>query len=288
MKHSPTLPLLLLASASLLAACAENSRTNESDKQVSTDPKTTEAKTEPKPEAYLSVTFDAHESGLYKTETIKQDWRDLKWDKIDGRGQIVETASADHGKALEILYPKGSVGPYEGGSQFVVNLPPAEEYALEYDFMMLDGFDFRKGGKMPGLTSGGSRYTGGHKPDEGEGWSARFMWKEEGKLILYLYSVGMKGKWGDVHYLKTAPVEPGKWYTIKQRIRINTPGQEDGSIVAWVNGEEVLHLENLLLRKAPKGKIDTFYFSTFHGGNTPDWGPENDCRMLYDNFRITE
>lgn len=54
----------------------------------------------------------------------------------------------------------------------------------------------------------------------------------------------------------------------------------------WVNGVELLNLEDL--RFVNDGiRIDTFYVSTFHGGNTPDWGPLNDSYLWIDDIRIS-
>jgi hypothetical protein len=185
-----------------------------------------------------------------------------------------------------ISYPAGGVGPEQTGSQFVLSLPPADEYELSYKVMFEDGFDFRLGGKLPGLTSGGEKFTGGHHPTKGEGWSARFMWREKGAAELYLYYVDNKSEWGDQHLLDGVGLQPGKWYEFRQRIRLNAPERKDGRIQTWINGKKVLDLSGLRLRIGEQGYIDSFYFSTFHGGQTPEFAPLNDSFAQFDDFLI--
>ena len=230
--------------------------------------------------------FENETIGPYDSEALHAGWNNVDWDHLYGRTRIVLDESESHHQVLEVLYPKGSVGPQEGGAQFLISLEPGEEYSLRYDFKVSEDYDFRLGGKLPGLTSGGSLYTGGHRPDQGQGWSARYMWREYGNVVLYLYSIDMRGKWGDDYLFFMPPLERNRWYRVEQRIRLNQPDKKDGSIEVWVDGKRVLNLTGIRLRKGNHGLIDSFYFSTFFGGNTPEWGPHNDCKCYFDNFRI--
>lgn len=234
----------------------------------------------------LRVDFEKSSAGIYTEKALHQDFTVVDWSEGLERTRIVEDADTTHRNTLEVLYPKGAVGPRVGGAQFIIPLKPSEQYVLSYDFRLSNDFDFRRGGKLPGLTSGGSKYTGGHKPDQGQGWSARFMWREKGQMVLYLYSIDMRGKWGDNHLLDMPSLERGRWYHLKQSIRLNVPGSKDARIQVWVDGESVLDLQNIRLRIGDQGQIDTFYFSTFFGGNTADWGPHNDSRIRFDNFEV--
>ena len=235
----------------------------------------------------LRVDFEQNPLGAYTENSLSQDFPFFDWSEGLHRTRIVKDNGTQHHKTLEVLYPKGAVGPRVGGAQFVVPLKPSEQCVLSYDFRVSDDFDFRLGGKLPGLTSGGSTYTGGHKPDQGEGWSARFMWREKGQMVLYLYSIDMKGEWGDDHVLDMPTLERGRWYHLKQKITLNTPRGRDARIQVWIDGKPVLDLQNIRLRIGDNGKIDTFYFSTFFGGNTAKWAPHNDSRIRFDNFEVT-
>ena len=243
-------------------------------------------------EPVLKEGFERFAPGPYTDEQFSSHWKlmtpkalNVNWAHLYGKLAVVEDER--QGKVLRISYPAGGVGPEQTGSQFVLNLPPADEYELSYKVMFEKGFDFRLGGKLPGLTSGGEKFTGGIHPKNGEGWSARFMWREGGTAELYLYYVDNKFEWGDQHPFEGVILQPGKWVEFRQRIKLNAPGRTDGRIRAWLDGKKVVDLKNLRLRIGEQGAIDSFYFSTFHGGQEPEWAPTNNSFARFDDVLIT-
>ncbi len=232
----------------------------------------------------FSLDFEENDVGVYSDTDLKNDVGEVRWKLLDGRATVEEDVT--HGKVLRVLYPKGGVGPKQGGVQFDKPLPKANEYTLEYDMRFKEGFDFALGGKLPGLTSGGEKFTGGVHPDNGEGWSARYMWLAGGEIIVYFYYMDMEHKWGETVKLNVF-FKPGQWYHIKQRIKLNDTDKLNGVMEVWVDGERVLHNDKVRYRLAPLGDIDSFYFSTFHGGNNADWAPKNDSFIYFDNFKVT-
>ena len=208
-----------------------------------------------------------------------------------GRFRIVEPA-AGHGRALEVLYPRGGVGPRQTGGQWLAALPPRDTYELEYRVRFGAGFDWRRGGKLPGLA-GGTVPVGGHfDPD---GFSSRYMWREHGGLVVYLYWAGQpsaaraKGRQYGVDLDCGVRLERERDYRLRQRVTLNTPGRADGVLEVWVDGRPVLKRTDLLFRDRPgkKWQIDRFFFSTFHGGNDPTWAPERDSVAEFDDFIVT-
>ena len=232
--------------------------------------------------AMQEVDFDRHPDGLYD-KLVKTDWKGTKWVGLQGRARIVSGAEAYKGKCLQMKYPAGSLGPRQGGGQFKVMLPPRDEYYCDYYVKFQTGFDFRRGGKLPGLC-GGRGNTGGNK-STGDGWSARYMWRKGSNLILYLYHLDQKGKYGDNLKLGRA-CETGRWYRLTQRVKVNTPDQKDGILQVWVDGELVLDRSDIRYRNITGAQVDIFYFSTFHGGSNKTWSPRVDSYALFDNFRI--
>jgi hypothetical protein len=232
----------------------------------------------------FQLDFENNDLGEYTSSNLNKDVGAVNWMILKKRGKI--TKDSIYNKVLKVKYPKGSIGPKEGGIQFEKSIPKANDYTLEYDMKFEKGFDFALGGKLPGLTSGGNKYTGGIHPDNGEGWSTRYMWIENGEIIIYFYHMDMKHKWGDTVKMNVT-FKPGQWYHIKQRIKLNDTDNFNGVMQAWVDGKNVLNDDKVRYRVAPLGEIDTFYFSTFHGGNTADWAPKNDSFISYDNFKIT-
>ena len=228
--------------------------------------------------------FERFSPMIYADAEFSEYWKNMNWAHLYGKLAVVEDDA--QGKVLRISYPQGGVGPQETGGQFVLKLPPADEYELSYKVKFEDGFDFRLGGKLPGLTSGGEKYTGGHHPVKGEGWSARFMWREGATAELYLYYVDNKSEWGDQYPFGGVILKPGTWYEFRQRIRLNAPDGKDGVIQAWIDGKKVVDLKNLRLRIGEQGYIDSFYFSTFHGGQTPEWAPSVNSFARFDDIQI--
>lgn len=229
------------------------------------------------------VTFEDRSVATYTDTHIKEDFKNIEWVSTYERAKIVE--DAERGKVLEIFYPEGAVGPSEGGIQFVRTLPSNSSYYLDYYLKFDEKFDMQLGGKLPGLTSGGSTYTGGVQPTEGDGWSARYMWTDNNS-VLYLYYVDMSHEYGE-------PIDLGmkfandKWYRVTQYIKVNDEDEENAEIKVWIDGKLVLEKQDFRLRIGKKGAVNSFYFSTFHGGSTDEWAPSNDCYTYYDDILVT-
>lgn len=237
-------------------------------------------------EVVFELNFDNSNSGKYLKENLINDGGEMRWALFKDRASIIADPKGKKGNVLKVEYPKGSVGPQTNGVQFIKDLPPSNEYYLDYYVLFEDGFDFRQGGKLPGLTSGGSKFTGGTHPNNGEGWSARYMWVKKGEAIVYFYYVDMISKYGDA-VRTNINFETEKWYRLTQRIKLNENNLSNGVMQVWIDGNVVIHHTNVRFRLWEKGLIDSFYFSTFHGGASQDWAPQNDSSALYDNIRVT-
>lgn len=200
-------------------------------------------------------------------------------------------------KAIRVDYPMGGVGPSATGLQFPVDFGKImgkkayfSSLYLRYYVYFEPGFDFVKGGKLPGLMGGNNSWTrsGGNIPDGTNGWTMRFMWREKGAAVVYAYlppGTYQKGVWGtDIPLNKTFTT--GKWICLEQYIKINTPGKPDGQLSVWIDNEKVLALSDVNYRTVDNtaGKIGGIYFSTFHGGNTPDWAPSQTSYARFDGF----
>jgi hypothetical protein len=74
---------------------------------------------------------------------------------------------------------------------------------------------------------------------------------------------------------------------VKTEFVMNTPGQRDGVLRSWLDGEQVLNEEDFRFRDIESLKIDWFYFSTFYGGSSSDWAPSRDTFISYDDILVT-
>ena len=235
------------------------------------------------------VNFGGDIPGPYTPAMVRSDWGDNA-PILDGitqaRAQITTQSNSNNNNVLRVNYPAGQFGPERTGIQFKTLVPAGEEYYLRYRLKFHSGFDFVKGGKLPGLM-GGTAPTGCASASQAaSGFTSRYMWKSLGAAILYLY-------WGD----KTAQCgqpfplgvrfTPGVWYTLTQHVRLNTPGFYDGLVEVWVNDTEIFRKSDIRFRLAGAGwKITGMYFSTFFGGDDPSWATTKTEVTYFDNFSI--
>jgi len=235
----------------------------------------------------MDVSFNDEEIGEFEKADIKRVFPNIIWVETHNRSEIIQ--DKERGKVLKVKYPKGSIGSKEGGIEFITRLPSGNEYYLDYYVKFDPNFDFRKGGKLPGIASDDGIFSGGRIPTEEEGgWSSRYMWSSQGEpASLYLYYVDMKTEWGEGTYFNTG-FERDKWYRITQYVKLNDINKKNAIIRIWVNENLALEKKDFRLRSGNKGMIDTFCFSTFHGGTTNDWAPNNDSYTFFDSFKITK
>jgi hypothetical protein len=93
------------------------------------------------------------------------------------------SGSSTNSSVLRVTYPAGSFSGGSGGAQFV-NLwngsSPLNSMVLTYELAFDQGFDWVKGGKLPGLRGGPEidGCSGGIASNGTNCWSARLMWRE--------------------------------------------------------------------------------------------------------------
>ena len=240
----------------------------------------------------ISVGFENHANGTtYGTVTQREDWKSL-WSVQMNEGELASISNQEAhsgNNSLKIDYPANAQSNV--GAQW--QIPPQQEYYLSY-WVKFDGnFDFdgarHSGGKLPGLGSG-DLASGGNKPNGNNGFTSRYMWRENGKAVLYLYHMDQPDIWGEDISLTGADgsdkyFERGKWHNMIQRVKVNNGGQSNGEIDVWMDNEQVLDLDGLRFTNGQG--IDTTYFSTFHGGSGSDWWPEYDVNAYFDDFVVS-
>ena len=191
---------------------------------------------------------------------------------------------------LRVGYPAGSASKRageDGGMQAYLPLPePApDELYLQYYVRFQSGFDFVKGGKLPGLY-GGTVTSGQNIPDGTDGFSTRYMWRDGGDGEVYAYlptseehgtSLG-RGCW-------FFPVN--QWVAIEQRVKLNTPGASDGEVTVWQDGKQVFTQRGMTYRTTDQLKIDGLFFSTFFGGGDESWASPVDQYADFAGFSVS-
>lgn len=234
----------------------------------------------------------------YTNDIFKEDGFEVEWmENFDKTASIDSSQAYEGSKSLKVTYPKGTFGPHEGGGQAKIKLVPRNEYYASYWLRFSENFSWGgkiHGGKLPGL-SGGRMCSGGMNCDGTNGFSARYMWNQNGNAILYLYHMDKEHKFGNALQLRyqngfKVMFPKGKWIKLTERIKLNTVtngiANNDGEVQVWYNDQEVL-LEKGLRFVSNEDNIDSFYFSTFHGGNTAEWTPQDTCWIWFDKLIIS-
>jgi hypothetical protein len=98
----------------------------------------------------------------------------------------------------------------------------------------------------------------------------------------------MKGNFGDKEYWggEENPnlFTTNEWVQVEHRIVMNSPGEKNGILQGWYNGELVHDNHNMRYRKVDSFAIDAFYFSTFFGGSNSKWAPTRNETIDFDSF----
>ncbi len=235
--------------------------------------------------------FNTASLGVYDSNALATGWMGATPSTgiREGRATVIEGADAREGRSLRVLYPQGGVSSQPSGAQWKMNVGTRyDELYCAYDVRFAPGFDFVKGGKLPGLA-GGKANSGGEKPTGRDGWSARMMWRTGGAVVQYVYHVDQPTEFGEDFSWNIGGqrfFRPGTWHRVEHRIVINRPGQRDGIVQGWFDGGLALDRRDVRFRDVDSFAIDLFYFSTFFGGSDASWAATKDERIDFDLFVI--
>jgi hypothetical protein len=238
-------------------------------------------------------------------------WRSA-WGYLDqgsfGQAQLStarNAAAPGGGLALRVLYGQGSSAnscsdcANPGGAQFYTSLAAmgkarlarARVLYLRYYLKFPAGFDFGKGGKLPGLYGGPiGAESGGH---HGAGFSTRYMWRDHevtGSVSgcsrsapcaeVYLYSPQSSQGFGQDLGGQWQWQGDGRWHMVQQRVDRTT-----GDITVWYDGSQVLN-EPGVLDDSAGVPFAGVMFSTFFGGHDTSWGPSQSEYAYFADFAV--
>lgn len=246
----------------------------------------------------IFVNFDLFKPGKLTDRQTKKIWsgarlecgkKDFIFYKLGITPHPHFIAQENGNNYLKVLLPGNHYGPITG-AQWEIPLAPQDEYFFSYRIKFDEDFDFIKGGKLPGLAGG--TVKAGCIPSGYDGWSARMMYWENGKLSFYLYFPDQSTRWGERLYLKnqendTLQINKGRWHRITQRVKLNTSGKSNGILQAWFDGKETFYSDTILFRKNDEIKTDRISYSVFMGGDDLSWAPSNDQYIYFDDFRVS-
>ncbi|GAA4115009.1 hypothetical protein GCM10022393_14920 [Aquimarina addita] len=272
----------------------------------------------------IDVDFNNWNDRRYSIADIKSDfnnkvkpWTGSTYRGVEGPGaanNLIENTPQETrivNGTLRAQYLKNDASGRSGGFLFDPYFDGVEEAYLEYKIKFDDNFFWATGGKLPGLggsTSGiNSESTGRGTIPSGcryntNGWSARLMWRRNRAqtnapyFILYSYFADKEngdprvdGDCGDGKRIYT-DLKDDKWYTIRQYIKMNTPGQRNGTVIMWIDGEETYRDDNAKIRNSGKSnlKINALIMNTYRGGSRTDevWHSPRTEYTFFDDFKV--
>ncbi|AXT57652.1 T9SS C-terminal target domain-containing protein [Aquimarina sp. AD1] len=272
----------------------------------------------------IDVDFNNWNNRRYSIADIKNDfnnkvkpWTASTYRGVEGPGaasNLIENTPQETrivNGTLRAQYLKNDASGRSGGFLFDPYFDAVDEAYLEYKVKFDDNFFWATGGKLPGLggsTSGiNSESTGRGTIPSGckyntNGWSARLMWRRNRAqtnapyLILYSYFAekqdGSARKDGDCGDGKRifSNLKDDKWYTIRQYIKMNTPGQKNGKVIMWIDGVETYRDNNAKIRNSGKSslKINALIMNTYRGGSRTDpvWHSPRTEYTFFDDFKV--
>jgi hypothetical protein len=206
------------------------------------------------------------------------------------RTKLVKNGYA--GKGLDIRIPTGGFrgfGPFD-------RLEPTPQQAWFRYHIRLSSWNAASTGKLPGLAGiYSSSARGCIRPTEtAKGWSARGMFGAPGThgapagkvpIGTYLYHANQAGDCGDG--LWWGSLEQGRWYCVEGHVKMNTPGQNNGVLRAWLNGKQGLNLTNVQYRRAGETNIGVrqMWHNVYFGGQ---WPTPNPLSLQYDEVVVSD
>ncbi|WP_299604080.1 polysaccharide lyase [uncultured Aquimarina sp.] len=203
---------------------------------------------------------------------------------------------------LRAEFTKDDASGRTGGFVFDSSFDGVEEAVLQYRVKFADDFVWATGGKLPGL--GGASTPNGSQPAGctqnqntiENAFSCRLMWRSNTAhtqppyLIVYDYLPNRETRCGGNTRLGDLKLERNTWYTVKQYLKLNTPGQENGVLKMYIDGELLVDLDDVMFRLSGKGsvKINSVVMHTYRGGNRSDdwWQSPQDDYVYFDDFKV--
>lgn len=240
----------------------------------------------------LKVTLSG-DPGQYDKTHWKKDWPGCQFEGgiAGGRVQIVQ--DSDGKKWLRVNFAGGKIGPEDGGAGWRWPIGKHEAAQLSYTVRFSPEFDFVKGGKLPGLCGGPDNVSGGRRATGTNGFSARLMWRRNGRGEGYIYHKNQPADYGqsfafpaDFRFPLNQPIK------VRLAVSMNTPGKPDGTLRIWITlqgRQERLLVErtDMEWRTVNTFGVDGLYFETFYGGNDATWAPQKDgCWAEFTDFKI--
>lgn len=199
------------------------------------------------------------------------------WGLLDNT-RIVETSDGPASTVLQVRLsdakvPRGDAGERTSGMGFTwmpSRLAAASAACLGYTFRLPDDFEFGVGGTLPGLFGGRDEAAA---PGGKSQFSARYRWREDGKLELRAATVDQPGGLSLVLDPNKLTLPKGRWVRVEQEVVLNTPGAHDGALRVWVDGAMKLERRNVAFRDSDDQGLKGVIADVHYGRPDLGWAP---------------
>jgi hypothetical protein len=230
--------------------------------------------------------------GPYTVAMWKNDWPGCPFQDGVKEGHL-SVLQMTKSKGLRVSYSPGQIGPEKGGCGWRYPFGQREVAELRYTVRFSKDFDWVKGGKLPGLSGGPDNVSGGRPATGQNGFSARLMWRREGRGEAYVYHVGQPEQYGESFSFPNDfrfPTETD--IQIRIRVEMNEPNKKNGKLRVWAKTgpdapeHSLVHRTDLQWRTVPSFGVDSVYFESFHGGSDGTWAPTRPCCADFGSIRV--
>ena len=229
--------------------------------------------------------------GPYSVERWKKDWPGCEWEDGVHEGHV-SMVERDSKNWLRVTYAVGEIGPEKCGCGWRFPIGMHDSAELRYTVRFSKDFDWVKGGKLPGLCGGPENVSGGRPATGTNGFSARLMWRADGRGEAYVYHKNQADNYGDrlsfpadFRFPTETPIR------VRMRVTMNDPGKRNGKLHVWItpgtDAEQlVVSRTNIEWRSVDTFGVDSVYFETFHGGSDKTWAPTKQCSAEFGEMRV--
>ncbi|KAJ3145504.1 hypothetical protein HDU86_000890 [Geranomyces michiganensis] len=219
---------------------------------------------------------------------------------------VVPDPAGGRDKVMKVTYPARSFNPSGrpiGGTGFYAqpaDISSATTVSLEYRIFFPKGFNFVKGGKLPGLYGGRESCSGGDPAKDC--FSTRYMFRKAGAAEIYLYVDAdeqvdefcqippltvCNGAYGNSVGRGSFTWATGKWQSVLQRITLNTPGKNDGRVQVFYNGQSVVDFDRVSWRGSDSVGFVGLDFETFFGGADSSWATPTEQFIYFKGISLS-
>jgi hypothetical protein len=172
---------------------------------------------------------------------------------------VVPAAEAPTGAALEVKLARIADGePHPARRANGVDfrwsphgVAPAQAACLRYSVWLPRGFAFNGGGILPGIIGASPAAAAGQAEEETR-FAARLQWRSDGTGEL---AVAVPGSGYRPIVQRALPLPTGRWIGVEQEVVLNRPGEANGVVRLWVDGELKAEDAGVALRRDESAKI---------------------------------